>query len=78
MWPIARNVGGGMIFATVDKPEYAKDNGKEVGKLIRQGFSVSRVTGAEVKRPGVFGHKDDCAQAAKRGNNRPATSQETL
>ena len=32
---------GGIVFASVDEPQYAKDNAKEVGALIRRGFSVT-------------------------------------
>jgi hypothetical protein len=39
----------GMIFASVDKPEYAKDNAKEVAALIRRGIPVSKATVDDVR-----------------------------
>lgn len=36
----------GYVMITVDLPEHAKDNAKEVARVIRQGGSVERVTRA--------------------------------
>lgn len=35
---------GSVTFATVDRPEWAKDTAKTIAKLIREGRSVERVS----------------------------------
>ena len=41
---IGRCKCGAIRFTTVDKPEYAKDNAKEIAKCIRAGLIIERVT----------------------------------
>ncbi len=40
---------GKLVFASVDKPEMAKDNAKEVAKLIRDGLTIEKMTVADVR-----------------------------
>ena len=44
---------GALIFATVDVPDMAKSNAKEIAKLIREGYAVERST-VEVVRSSPF------------------------
>ena len=46
-------------FVTADEPEYAKDNAKEIARLIRAGYSVERLTVKEFKEEHRFGCKDE-------------------
>lgn len=63
-WPAC----GCIRFITSDKPEYAKDTGKKIGKLIRDGYAVNRILIADFKagKHGTFGckaiknHEYDC------------------
>ena len=41
---IGRCKCGAIRFTCVDKPEYAKDNAKEIAKCIRNGLAIERVT----------------------------------
>jgi hypothetical protein len=41
---IGRRPCGCIGFATVDDPKYAKDNAKEIAKVIKLGWTVERVT----------------------------------
>lgn len=46
---VARKPCGCIVAASVDEPEYARVNAKEVAKWIRQGLNVDRVTVAVVR-----------------------------
>ena len=48
---------GHMVAAAVDKPEYAKENAKEVSNWIRSGLRIERVT---VERVRTELHGCDC------------------
>lgn len=39
----------GYVMITVDAPDYAKDNAKEIAKVIRQGGTIERVTVEQAK-----------------------------
>jgi hypothetical protein len=41
---IGRAPCGCIRFATVDEPRHAKDNAKEIAKVIKAGYTVERVT----------------------------------
>lgn len=43
----------GFCMITVDAPEHAKDNAKEIAKYMRKGFAVERVTG-DVAKAGML------------------------
>lgn len=47
---------GKLYFATVDKPEFAKDNAKELRKLMADGIKIESMTVAEVRQA----HWCDC------------------
>lgn len=40
---------GKMIFAAVDNEMHKKDTAKEVSKMIRKGFSINRISSAQVR-----------------------------
>ena len=46
---IGRCKCGAIKFTTVDKPEYAKENAKEIAKCIRDGLTIERVTVGDVR-----------------------------
>lgn len=57
-WPAC----GCVRFVTVDAPEHAKDNAKEIAKLVRAGYAVNRVTIEEFRSDKTtFGCKDEAA-----------------
>lgn len=41
---------GHMIYAAADEPEYAKDNARQVAKLIRDGYRVEKAATSDVRR----------------------------
>jgi len=41
---IATHSCGGWVLVTVDLPERAKDNAKEIAQCIRDGYTIERVT----------------------------------
>lgn len=49
----------GLVFVSVDLPEYTKNNAKDIAKAIRDGMTIGKMTVGEVKKSD-FGHKDDC------------------
>ena len=53
---------GGMIFASVDDAEMreqrAKETAKEIGKLVRDGYTVERATVKEVRSSKWFCQKN--------------------
>ena len=55
-WPAC----GCIRLVTVDSPEHAKDNAKEIARCIKLGYAVNRVTVASFKvgEHGKFGCKD--------------------
>lgn len=46
---IARRPCGCIAMVAVDAPEYAKDLAKEIGKCIRKGYAIERVTVGQVR-----------------------------
>ena len=55
VWPAC----GCIRFVTTDEPEYAKDNAKEIAKLMKRGYRVENITIDEFKTgPRKFGCKD--------------------
>ena len=55
VWPAC----GCIRFVTTDEPEYAKDNAKEIAKLLKRGYRVENITVAEFKGgTRKFGCKD--------------------
>jgi hypothetical protein len=61
---ISRCVCGGITFACVDRPEYAKDTAKDIAQLIRDGRAVERVT-LEVTRSGWCSNSKKCRAASQ-------------
>ena len=55
-WPAC----GCILFVTIDEPEHAKDNAKEIARCIKAGYSINRVTVAAFKagEHGKFGCQD--------------------
>lgn len=50
---IGRCKCGGIVFASVDKPEYRKENGEQVADLIENGFTIEHVP-VETARKGKW------------------------
>lgn len=46
---------GGIIMATVDRPEHAKDVARDVADAIRDGYTVEHVTVGYVRHTGILG-----------------------
>lgn len=74
---IGRAPCGCIRFACVDEPVHAKDNAKEIAKLIRDGWTVERVTVQFVRDnwgPGC----EQCEPKSERKRKASAATQETL
>ncbi len=56
---IAKKECGCIVLAVMDVPAHAKDTAREIGKAIRQGYSVERVTSDYVR------NNWDCAEHTK-------------
>lgn len=55
VWPAC----GCIRFVTTDEPKYAKDNAKEISRLMKAGYRVENITVAEFKGGArKFGCKD--------------------
>ena len=46
---IAKESCGCICFAVIDNPDHKKETAKEIGKLIRAGYAIERVTSEFVR-----------------------------
>lgn len=71
---IAKAPCGCTKFATVDTPEHAKDNAKEIAWCIKQGYIIERVTCAWVRE----NWRMDCDVCRKPKKQAKAIQQQTV
>ncbi len=62
---------GCIVAVTIDKPEYARENAREVAKWIRDGMTIGRRSVADIKADSGF--LRDCGADAHRHKSAAAS-----
>jgi hypothetical protein len=56
---------GGLVMATMDRPDRRKDAAREVAKCIRLGYAIKRMTADEVRALSWCKNNGECQGAAE-------------
>lgn len=74
---LATDKCGCNVGVIVDNPEHQRDTAKEVGRWIRDGLTVRRITLTEF-RPLPFGHKCEAKKPKPKPVGRPVFGQKVV